>query len=225
MTTVRSLAGVALILAWGAPALWAQSRQPFSLQVSGLYAKPFGGDYETFKVGQGIGAEAQVRYTPGAFSVGAGFQFTSHAVPSYVLSLDDGSRVDVTSVGVNLFGAFLEPRFVFLVGSDVVAPYLSGRLSLLRYSNTANWAARSQPFSGTMSSNTSGLTANGGGGVLVRLNSRMNMDLGATYGFSSFGKYRIKVSERSGVSAQQNTSKGGSGSNLVVRVGLAMGIG
>ena len=225
MHIIRHIVGAALVLACGSRALSAQSRQPFSLQVSGLYAKPFGGDYETFQVGNGIGAEAQVRYTPGAFSFGVGFQFTTHTAPSYVLPLDDGSRVDVTGVGVQLFGAFVEPRFVFLVGSDRIAPYLSGRMSLLRYSNTANWAARSQSFSGTMSSNTMGLTANGGGGLLVRLTSRMNMDLGATYGYSSFGKYRITVSERSGVSAQQNTNEGGSGSNLVVRVGLAVGIG
>jgi hypothetical protein len=207
------------------PHVAAQSRQRLSMQVSGLYAKPFGGDFETFRVGNGMGAEAQLRYTPGAFSIGAGFQFTSHAAPNYGLNLGDGSRVDVTSVGVQLFGAFVEPRFVILVGSDHVAPYVSARMSLLRYANSAAWASRSQPFSGTMSSNTMGLTANGGGGVLVRLSPRMNLDLGATYGYSSFGKYTIKVSERSGVSAQQNSSNGGSGSNVVVRVGLAVGIG
>jgi hypothetical protein len=225
MHIARNLTGAALLLACAAPALAAQSRQRLSLQVSGLYAKPFGGDYETFKVGNGIGTEAQLRYTPGVFSIGAGFQYTSHNAPSYLLVLDDESRVDVTGVGVKLFGAFVEPRMVIPTGSDRVAPYLSARMSLLHYSNAANWAFQGQPYAGKMSSNTSGLTANGGGGLLVRMTPRVNMDLGATYGFSSFGKYRIKVSEQSGVSSQQNTSKGGSGSNLVVRVGLAVGIG
>ena len=225
MKIVKQTAAVALAITCAAPVLSAQSRQRFSLQASGLYAKPFGGDYETFKVGNGMGAEAQLRYTPGAFSIGAGFQLTSHTAPSYALLLDDGSRADVTGVGVKLFGAFIEPRVVFLVGSDRIAPYISGRLSLLRYSNTANWAIRSQSYSGTMSSNTSGLTANGGGGMLVRLTPRTNLDLGATYGFSSFGKFKNKVSDRSGESAEQRSNKGGSGSNVIVRVGLAVGIG
>ena len=225
MALIRQIPTAALLLGCAVFTLPAQSRQRLSLQLSGLYAKPFGGDYETFKVGSGMGAEAQLRYTPGAFSVGAGFQFTSHGAPNYALGLDDGSRVDVTGVGVQLFGAFIEPRIVILVGSERIAPYLSGRVSLLRYANTANWASRSQPYAGTMSSNTMGLTANGGGGMLIRLTPRVNMDLGATYGYSSFGKYTIRVTEQSGVSAQQNSSNGGSGSNLVMRVGLAVGIG
>ena len=215
----------ALLLACAlAPSAAAQSRQPLSIQVSGLYARPFGGDYHDFDVGSGYGGEAQIRFTPGALSLGAGFQFTTHAGKDYVLGLDDGSSVDVTSVGAKLFGFFLEPRYVFFVRSDRVAPYLSARLSMLRYGTDANWNSRSQPFGGSMSWNTMGLTANGGGGLLVRLGARTNLDLGATYGYSTFGAYHLKVTERSGVSAE-NQMDGGHGSNVVVRVGLAVGIG
>src|SRR5206468_11102454 len=52
--------------------LEAQSAQPFSLQASGLVNGVFGDVFTGLQ--DGIGAEAQFRYTPGALSVGAGFQ-------------------------------------------------------------------------------------------------------------------------------------------------------
>jgi hypothetical protein len=213
-----------LSAALGAPSA-AQSRQAFSLQVSGLFAKPFGGDYNDFKLGSGGGAEAQIRYTPGALSIGAGFQFTSHQSQGYLLTLDDGSLVDVSGVGAKLFGAFLEPRYVLFIGSDRVAPYVSARLSLLYYGTDATWTDRSQPYQGTMNWSTTGLTANGGGGFMVRLTSRLNLDLGATYGYSSFGAYSIRIREQQSGASAQDKSAGGHGSNVIVRMGLAMGIG
>jgi hypothetical protein len=203
----------------------AQSRQPLSLQVSGLFAKPFGGDYDDFRVGSGGGGEAQIRYTPGALSIGAGFQLTSHSSPGYVLTLDDGSLVDVSGVGAKIFGAFIEPRYVIFVGSDRIAPYVSARLSMLHYGTDANWADRSQPYRGTLNWNTTGLTANGGGGLMVRLTSRMNLDLGATYGYSSFGAYSQTIREQQSGASLRDQLAGGHGSNVVVRAGLAMGIG
>src|SRR5207237_5261596 len=122
---------------------------------------------QDFEVGSGYGAEAQIRYTLSALSIGAGFQFTSHAGKPYALALDDGSSVAVTGVGAKLFGVFVEPRYVLFIGSDRAAPYLSARLSMLRYGTDADWNARSQPFGGTMSWHTARLTANGAGALRV----------------------------------------------------------
>jgi hypothetical protein len=220
---MRKLGLVLLGVCLATPA-YAQSRQRVSLQFSGLYAKPFGGDFKDFDVGNGAGSEVQIRYTPGAFSIGAGFQFTAHSSPGYVMVLDDGSIVDVSGVGAKIFGGFIEPRYVIFLNSDRVAPYVSARLSLLNYRTNTDWAARGQPFAGTMDWTTMGLTANGGGGLLVRLNSRTNLDLGATYGYSSFGAYSITIREQSGASLKDHF-EGGHGSNVIVRVGLAVGIG
>jgi hypothetical protein len=223
-TLVHVMLAGTLCIAAAATSL-AQSRQPLSLQVSGLFARPFGGDYDDFKVGSGGGGEAQIRYTPGALSLGVGFQLTSHTSQGYFLALDDGSLVDVSGVGAKIFGAFLEPRYVIFVGSDRVAPYLSARLSLLHYGTDASWADERQGYQGTMNWSTTGLTANAGGGLMVRLTARMNLDLGATYGYSNFGAYSIRIREQQSGASVQDQFAGGHGSNVIVRVGLAMGIG
>lgn len=103
---------------------------------------------------------------------------------------------------LQLLGAFVEPRYVLPARPrEWAAPYVSARLSILQQrlenagqTNTAN-----------------GLTANIGGGFMFRLSDRTNGEAGATYGYTRFGKLS------SGASA-------GSGSNIVVRVGLAMGV-
>lgn len=157
----------------------AQSAQLFSVQGSGLYE---GLSYS--EVDDGLGFEAQVRYTPSAWSFGAGFQYTSHSV--------------TTGNGrINLYGGFLEPRYSLDVGSSNVAPYLSGRLSLSKLSaNTTR-----------LSGSTNGVSLNGGGGLLIRVGPRLNLDLGATYGYTDWN------------------GDIGSASNLIGRVGLAVGIG
>src|SRR6478736_1585782 len=93
----------------------AQSSQRVAVQVSGLYAELFGKTYEG--LGGGLGFEAQLRYTPGAFSIGAGYQRTTHH--------DDAAGGDV-----HLSGGFLEPRYVIATSSRSFIPYVSARVSL-----------------------------------------------------------------------------------------------
>jgi hypothetical protein len=61
----------------------AHSSQRVVVQVSGLYAELFGKTYEG--LGGGSGFEAQLRYTPGAFSIGAGYQRVTTWQPTWVL--------------------------------------------------------------------------------------------------------------------------------------------
>jgi hypothetical protein len=63
-------------------------------------------------------------------------------------------------------------------------------------------------MSGIMPEASNGGTVNLGGGVLARLTSRANLDFGATYGYTRFS---------GGIA--------GSGSDLVLRAGLAIGLG
>jgi hypothetical protein len=175
--------------------LQAQSAQPFSLQGSALVNGVFGNVFTGLQ--DGIGGEAQFRYTPGALSVGAGFQFTIHELEA---RMDDA----------RLYGGFIEPRYRIHVGSNVVAPYVSGRLSVLKVGFSG----------GDLSLSSSFIQLNGGGGILVRLSSRLNLDLGATFGYNRLGNGTL-TSKSSGTAVPVESS---SGSNIVIRLGLALGL-
>ena len=175
--------------------LAAQSAQPFSLQFSGLVSGVFEDVFTGLQ--DGIGGEAQFRYTPGALSLGAGFQFTIHQLEE---------RVE----NARFYGGFVEPRYRIHAGSNVVAPYVSARFGVLKVG-----------FSGAdLSLSSTFLELNGGGGILIRLGSRLNLDLGATIGYNQLGG-GILTSQSSGT-AVPVTSR--SGSNAGLRLGLAIGL-
>ena len=198
----RSVAPLALLLAVTSAA-HAQSAQRYSLQVSGIHVTPFGEAYEGLKAGPGL--EAQFRITPGVWSFGFGIQGSTHKFTEPVLA-------DET---VTLAGVFFEPRRVIDIGSSTVAPYLSARLSYLQQSAELAFEDADVTVS------ASGSQINGGGGVLVRLSPRVNLDLGATYGLIRFSDAEIEVA---GVGSTTVTGTSGNGSNLVLRVGLAIGL-
>jgi hypothetical protein len=176
--------------------LEAQSAQAISLQVSGLFNKVFGDVFGGLH--SGYGGEAQIRYTPGALSFGAGFQFTTHELDNF-------------EENAQFYGVFLEPRYRIHTGSNVVAPYLSARFSRLKMG-----------FSGDdLSVSSSFIQINGGGGLLYRVGPRFNLDLGATYGYNRLGAGTFRSEEFGPLS----TFEARSGSNIVVRLGLAVGLG
>ena len=193
LTKVAVIVGAACLLAAEATA---QSAQRFSIQASGIYAALFGEAFEGLDGGPGV--EAQLRFTPGALSFGAGYQYTSHEFVSDLAN-------------VRLDGGFLEPRYVIVTGSNTFAPYLAARFSVLRQSFSA----------GDITGSTTGITVNGGGGVLASLSSRINLDVGVSYGYARFrdSEYR---DPRTGFT---HPFPSGSGSDIVVRAGLAVGIG
>ena len=176
----------------------AQSLQKYSIQVSGLYASLFGDAYSG--VSGGVGAEGQLRVnTTTGWSFGAGVQYTTHSLEGVTEKM-------------SLLGPFFEPRYAFVLGKrEDIFPYLSGRFSILQQRLSVSGVT------GT----TSGTTLNGGGGVLVPLGTRVNLDAGATYGYTTFGE--ITLTDKSN-GQSLTTGKGGSGSNIVVRVGLAIGL-
>ena len=61
------------------------------------------------------------------------------------------------------------------------------------------------------------MTLNGGGRVLFRLGPRLNLDVGSTFGYTHFGDFETEGNTSPDTSA--------SGSNIVVRIGLALGLG
>ncbi|MDP1857912.1 MAG: outer membrane beta-barrel protein [Gemmatimonadaceae bacterium] len=206
MTSVRTapLAGAAVLALLCSPlAAHAQSAQKFSVQLSGIFVGTFGEAYDGLKGGPGF--EAQFRYTPSAWSFGVGVQGSVHKFEDAELSGEN----------VTLAGVFIEPRRVIDVGSSQFAPYLSGRVAFLQQSIDLR-------VNGTkISATASGAQLNGGGGVLIRLSPKVNLDLGATYGLIKFGDVEVTI-PGAGNTKVEGTS--GNGSNLVLRAGLAIGL-
>jgi hypothetical protein len=215
------LLSAALLSALLAAPLTAQSAQRWSVQVSGLGVGVFGKAYDGLE--NGYGFEAQARVTPSLWSYGFGLQYSAH-----------GLSGDGFDESVGLTGVFFEPRRVFDIGSARVAPYMSGRLSYLRQSAdldvTLSRLTRSaEPVSlslqqrrATLALSASGFQGNVGGGVLVRMSPRVNLDLGATLGLIRFGDTQAEVD---GEDAGTFEGTSGTGQNLLVRVGLAIGLG
>jgi hypothetical protein len=191
----------ALVFIAGSSTVEGQSAQRWSLQLSPLFVSAFGDAYEGLDGGAGF--EAQIRLTPSAWSFGAGIQASIHGLS------------DVPSEDVTLAGIFFEPRYVFDVGKNY-APYGSGRLAVLSQSATID-----VPNFGEIDLSASGVQLNVGGGVLFRLTPRVNLDLGATLGIIRFGD--VEASGGGETLTVDGTS--GTGQNLVLRIGLAIGIG
>jgi hypothetical protein len=201
---MQFVARVSLLVALVAVTAEAQTGQRWSIQGSGLYANHFGDDFGTMTAGKGF--ELQLRYTPSALSIGGGVQYTMHG--------DDEAERDGHDANVNLRGFFLEPRYVIATSSNRAAPYLSGRLAFAQFDVEVNFSDGE-----TLTFTSNGLTGNAGGGLLVRLTQRVNLDVGATVGFS---KYQDTTGE---IEGQPFDMQMGSGTNIVARIGLAIGLG
>lgn len=153
-TSIRALAVVAAFFAGRGAPVHAQSLQRLSIQGSGavLFATS---DDPNFKSKTRLGWEAQLRYTFGRFSLGAGYQ------RSTVFSFQGNPLTIALSLG------FIEPRYV-VAARTPVAVYLAGRLGVGKL-------VCSSCNGGTNA------TLGGGGGLLFKLSQRISADLGAQY--------------------------------------------
>lgn len=158
MTISRNLAIAAAAIAIAGPLvgpvqLRAQSAQVYSLQASGLATSlRFNGSNAA-----GTGFEAQLRhnqikeFSAGVFSVGVGFQSTKHRPPGAELTIK---------------GVFLEPRVAFALGSNnTIFPYIAGRFAWLKQSSQLSEDSRGKAYGG-------------GGGAVIRMSGRLNLDIG-----------------------------------------------
>jgi Outer membrane protein beta-barrel domain len=183
-----------LLTAGGASA---QSAQAISLQVSGIYNGLYGDVFDNLN--SGVGGEAQIRYTPGALSLGLGAQYTIHSLDAPFTE------------NAQFLGAFFEPRYRIHTGSNVVAPYVSARFAWLNMGFSGDDLSVSSDF----------IQLNAGGGLLYRVGPRLNLDLGATFGYNRLGAGTFDSKSR----GRLKTFGAESGTNVVVRFGFAFGIG
>ena len=166
----------------------AQTAQPWSIQLSALGAEltNFTQD-DQMRFGGGL--ELQARYNPSALSIGFGFQTTRHTQELSITTVSRQRTVTYT-------GAFVEPRYILGSVGDLLAIYLSARfMSLSAKVEVANVEEKIQ-----------GAALAGGGGVLVRITSRLNAELGATAGKEYYNR---------------DTAEG---TTFVTRLGLAFGL-
>jgi hypothetical protein len=129
---------------------------------------------------------------------------------------------------------FFEPRRVFDIGSSKYAPYLSARLAFLKLAADLDLAAArvSRPNDAGIALavarraqyelSATGLQGNIGGGVLTKLTPRVNLDLGVTLGAIRFGTAKLK---QGNTVINESDGATGTGQNVVVRAGLAIGLG
>jgi hypothetical protein len=176
----RLLVGVLVALALPWSAARAQTAQRWSIQVSALGVQLTGEPNDELAFGGG--GELQVRWNPSAFSLGVGGQTTVH---------------ELRSVTVTYKGGFLEPRYVLTTFGDLVALYGSARLMTL---------SATFDFQG-IKREIDGWALSGGGGLLIRLGSRVNGDLGLTVGKEFYN------------------GNATDGATVVSRIGIAIGLG
>lgn len=194
----RSIACLSLAASFAAlSSAAAQTSQRFSAQASALFVTLSGDAYESLKNGPGV--EGQLRFNPGALSIGGGVQFSKH-------DIDNTGFEDQIDGSIKLWGAFIEPRYVIATQSTRLAPYVSARLAYLRQSVDVDG----------VDAHANGYQMNGGGGILMRLAGNVNLDLGATFGYIDFSEAKVSGT---------TTADPDSGTNWVFRAGLAFGLG
>mgnify|MGYP001256872641 CR=1 FL=1 len=163
----------------------AQTAQRWSIQLSALGVELTSVTNDELRFGGGI--EFQGRYNPGALSIGFGFQTTRHTLENQLLARD---------VTVTYTGGFVEPRLILGSIGDFAALYGSVRfMSLSAKFDVAGGETKVE-----------GAAISGGGGLLIRLTSRLNAEVGATAGKEYYNR------------------DAGDGTTIVTRFGLAYGL-
>jgi hypothetical protein len=223
---------IALVMIASLPVcLRAQSAQKWSLQLSGTGNVIFGESHTQFDADSGVGGEFQIRYTPGGLSLGLGAELAWHSS-----SAGSSGTPRFTGEDLDIRGVFLEPRLV-AAASERAALYVSGRFAVSTIQvaeNVGRVLCVTDPTTSrdevecaqivtNVTGDATGFTVNGGGGILVRVSERVNLDIGATVGLKDFGEAEFSRAEATDVA----TVKGDLGrfGNVVVRLGLGIGVG
>jgi opacity protein-like surface antigen len=147
----------------------AQSAQPFSLQGSLLAA----GQNLNDGLVLGVGFEGQLRYAKGVWSVGLGYQTSKHTAEDEFIKIS---------------GFFLEPRRAFDIGSERFAPYIAGRVALLKQNSELHDPGN--PTTQLFITESNGSAFGAGGGLIIRATTKINIDLGAAFVSQSFAEVR-----------------------------------
>ena len=130
--------------------------QRASVAASGAYVALNGDDYA--QLDAGIGFDAQARYQSRVpFSVGIGFQYSSH-------------RIGSTDDSFHASGPFADARYTFAIRSaPKVHPYLGGRFALI------HWAVPG------IEASANGQAYGPVGGLMIQVGNATQLDLGLAF--------------------------------------------
>lgn len=181
MFSSRILVAAAMLGGLVATSANAQGIKPsFSIEGGALYASVSGDDFEGTDAGMGFDAQARLAF--GGFSIGAGYQRTSHDIEG----LEESASVS---------SFFVEPRLALPMGMSRVSPYLMGRIG--RVSNSLEESG--------IEAEANGWSYGAGAGLNIAAASRVALNVSAFYNGLSFGDYEVDGSEIS-----DSNSSGGS---------------
>jgi hypothetical protein len=180
----RSLAALAALLAVASP-VHGQTAQRWSIQLSALGVELTSVSNDELRFGGGL--ELQARFNPSALSIGFGFQTTRHTLENSLLARD---------LTVTYAGGFVEPRLILGSIGDLVAIYAAVRFMSL----SAKYEV------GATEEKIQGAAISGGGGLLIRITSRLNAEVGATAGKEYYNR------------------DADTGTTVVTRLGVAYGL-
>ena len=163
----------------------AQTAQRWSIQLSALGVELTNVSNDELRFGGGV--EVQARFNPSALSIGFGIQSTRHTLSNQLLARDRT---------VTYTGGFVEPRLILGSLGDLLAFYASARFMSLRATTEVSG----------VETKVEGAALAGGGGILIRITSRLNAELGATAGKEYYNR------------------DAGEGTTIVTRLGVALGL-
>lgn len=145
--------------------------QQLSFGASGAYTSLNGDDYAGLNAG--FGFDAQVRYHPSrSFSVGGGFQYTSH-------------EVEGANESFRASGGFVDARYSFVLPSaPKVRPYLGGRFAI------AHWSVPN------LDASANGFAFGPVGGLLIQAGSMTRLDVGLAFLALNFGDAQVGGTEQ-----------------------------
>lgn len=196
MTRPVAFAALAFLLA--APAVGAQTartRPQFSAEAGIVRATVDGDEFEG--VDPGIGFDLQGRAGFNVFSLGVGFQLTSH----------DNDQVP-QDIAVSVW--YLEPRVAIRV-PYAFAPYATARLGRTRQS------IETEVFGEPWDLEATGWMYSGGLGVELPVGSPLRFNLSASY-----ARFYLDEAELNGETVENSD---GSGSSVILRVGVSFHFG
>jgi len=129
----------------------------------------------------GLGSAHGVIPSAGAIEAFGRYGFTTALVLRGGI-LFSRRRVETENYPYQLFGAYVEPRYVAQSLSPVWAPFVAGQAGL----------AWETVGSGTMTLKAHGTWVGGGGGVAFRLGPQLSAEIGALGGTARFGDYTFR---------------------------------
>jgi hypothetical protein len=140
-----------------------------------------GDDFEG--IDSGLGFEGNVRYSwLSGFQILGGVHYASHGIDG----LDEN---------INVLSIFVEPRYVFAIGSPTLSPFVGGR---------AGWVRQSLDIEG-IDASADGVAFGGSGGLLFQVAPQVAIETSVMFAAVSFGDIEVEGESVDGTDSSGTT--------------------